>query len=254
MKNKELWIATKFLKTSQGYQPSKNPQYVSIKSRFIATILISAYEKVIKQYARGLLLDLGCGNVPLYEVYKENISDNICVDWVNTLHKNPYLDYEIDLNREIPLQSEQFDTILITDVLEHIAKPELLIGEMARLLKPNGKIILTVPFFYWLHEKPHDYFRYTEFALRMFCENKNLIVVSLEAYGGAPEIILDIVGKHLSFSKIASEMHLVLSKIFIESHIGKKLSHRTSKNFPLGYCLIAQKPEYRTSTKILNVE
>jgi SAM-dependent methyltransferase len=241
MKNKELWMETKFVKTKQGYMPSRDIKQLGIGSRFIASIQLKVYEKIIKQHARGLLLDLGCGNVPLYEVYKENVSDNICVDWENTLHKNPYLDYQIDLNDKLPLESEQFDTILATDLLEHIAKPDLLISEMTRLLKPSGKIILTVPFFYWLHEKPHDYFRYTEFALKRFCKNNNLTIVSLQAYGGAREIILDIVAKKLAFSKTASKLHLFFSKLFIHSAFGKKVSSRTSQDFPLGYCLVAQK-------------
>lgn len=241
MKNKELWAATKFVKTKQGYIPSSDPKQLGIGSRFIASIQLRVYETIIKQHVSGLLLDLGCGNVPLYEVYKEHISDNICVDWENTLHKNPYLDYQIDLNDKLPLESKQFDTILATDLLEHIAKPELLISEITRLLKPGGKVILTVPFFYWLHEKPHDYFRYTEFALKIFCENNNLNILTLQAYGGAPEIILDIIAKKIANSPKKSKLHLWFSKKFINSGFGKKLSSQTSPDFPLGYCLVAQK-------------
>lgn len=245
MKNKDLWIETKFVKTNRGYEPSNQAEYIMPGSRFIAFVQSQIYSKIIKEHACGLLLDLGCGHIPLYNMYKDQVVDNICVDWGNTLHKNPYLDYEIDLNSEIPLESNSFDTILITDVLEHIEKPALLISEMARLLKPNGKIILTVPFFYWLHEQPYDYFRYTEFALKIFCQQNNLTILSLEPYGGAPEIILDIIAKHIyllkSFSGLAYKIHLALSKMFIQSRWGKKLSQRESKTFPLGYYLIAQK-------------
>lgn len=244
MKNKDLWTETKFIKTVSGYEPSNNPEYLSIKSRFIALIQIEVYEKIIRQHARGLLLDLGCGAVPLYGIYRDIVSDNICMDWVNTLHKNPYLDYEVDLNNEIPLESNQFDTIIATDVLEHIARPKLLMAEIARLLKPNGKVIIAVPFFYHLHEKPYDYFRYTEFALRMFCEENSLALLQLEAYGGAPEIILDIIAKHICSQNWISKAHLTLSKRFTRSHIGRKLSNKEIHNFPLGYCLVAQKESH----------
>ena len=45
----------------------------------------------------GYLLDLGCGKVPLYLIYKSHITDSICVDWGNSLHGNDYIDSECDL-------------------------------------------------------------------------------------------------------------------------------------------------------------
>ncbi len=245
MQNKNLWKETKFIKTSQGYRASKDPKKVSISSQIIANIQGKVYERIISQHASGLLLDLGCGNVPLYGIYKDKVIDNICIDWSNTLHNNIYLDYEADLNTVIPLDSEQFDTILTTDVLEHIAKPELFMSEIKRLLKSNGKIILTVPFLYWLHEQPHDYFRYTEFALRMFCQQNNLTIIELEPYGGAIEVILDIVAKQLiRVSKLSCQIFSNFSLAFIESSIGHKISLKTSRKFPIGYYLIAQKAEF----------
>ena len=120
MKNKHLWKPSKFIMTADGCKISRVPHEVEIGSRFIGDLIAEAYEKVIPQHTQGLLLDLGCGKVPLYEMYKNYVSDNICVDWENTLHKSPYLDYEFDLNQGIPLASEQFETlalILVTDIL-----------------------------------------------------------------------------------------------------------------------------------------
>ncbi len=242
MQNKHLWTETKFIKTVQGYKASNEAKYVNTSSRFLVNILGKVYEQIIEEHASGLLLDLGCGNVPLYGIYKDKVVDNICIDWGNSLHKNPHLDYQQDLNTILPLDSEYFDTILVTDVLEHIAQPELLMSEITRLLKPDGKLILTVPFFYWLHEQPHDYFRYTEFALSMFCNKNDLTIISLEPYGGAAEIILDILAKQLiQFSPLLCKIHSTLGGIFIKSPIGRKIYHKTSKHFPLGYYLIAQK-------------
>ena len=133
------------------------------------------------EHARGLLLDLGCGKVPLFEAYQEHVDDNICVDWERSSHPSPHVDHQFDLNRPIPPPSGGFDTLLVTDVLEHIARPDVLWGEMARLLKPGGKIILGVPFCYWIHDEPHDYYRYTEYRLRLYCEDNGVQVVSLGA-------------------------------------------------------------------------
>lgn len=239
--NKEKWTETKFITTDQGYSLSKDPKQVLIGSRFVASIQLKAYQELIETHAGGLLLDLGCGNVPLYCMYKRLVSDNICVDWGGSLHSNPYLDHEININHGIPLADNTFDTVLMTDVLEHISNPELVMSEIARVLKLDGKLILTVPFFYWLHEKPYDYFRYTEFSLKMFCEKNDLKILSLRPYGGALEVILDITAKQVARFSFISTLHLGLSKFLIGSRLGKRLAEKTSKNFPMGYCLVAQK-------------
>ncbi len=243
MINKELWRETKFIKSSAGYGLSMDPKQVAVGSRFIASIQVSVYQKLIEQYASGLLLDLGCGDVPLYEMYKDLTTDNICVDWSDSLHQNIYLDHTANINDGIPLNDALFDTVLMTDVLEHISNPKLVMSEIARVLKPKGKLILTVPFFYWLHETPYDFFRYTEFSLKMFCENNKLDIILLDTYGGALEVILDIIAKQIVGSPILSSLHFKLSKSLVRSQIGSKLSDKTSKKFPLGYCLVAEKAD-----------
>jgi len=249
MINKELWTATKFVKTKDGYSASMDPKEVLIGSRFIASIQVLLYQHLIEKFASGLLLDLGCGNVPLYQMYQDYVSDNICVDWGSSFHDNPYLDHEANINNGVPLADNIFDTILMTDVLEHISNPELVMGEVSRLLKPKGKLILTVPFLYKIHEKPYDYFRYTEFSLRMFCQKNNLDILYLEPYGGTFEVILDITAKQLARFPLLSSTHLFLSRLLIKSRFGQNVSAKTAKNFPLGYGLVAQKIDYSASAQ-----
>ena len=55
-------------------------------------------------------------------------------------------------------------------------------------MRPGGKLIFGVPFFYWIHEGSHDYHRYTEFALGRMCRMTGVNVIDLQAYGGLPEI------------------------------------------------------------------
>jgi len=241
MKNKHLWKPSKFVMTNRGLSASSDLNEVGIGSRFVASIQAKAYEELINLHSFGFLLDLGCGKVPLYEVYRKHVSDNTCIDWLNSSHDVKHGDYYFDLNKELPLSSESFDTILITDVLEHILCADLLWSEMKRLLKPGGKIILGVPFLYCVHESPYDYNRYTEYKLKYYCIKNNLEIVYLEPYGGAPEVILDIIAKNLIFSKVLSNIHLFVSKLFIKSPLGKRISNSTLRKFPLGYCLVARK-------------
>lgn len=241
MKNKEKWIATKFIKKGDRFEPSRNPKYVSIGSRLIAHIQAEYYSKIIQQHSRGLLLDLGCGHVPWYEAYKNLVEDNICIDWENTNHKNIYLDKKVDLNETIPIEDNSFDTILATDVLEHIANPELCIHEIERLLKPRGKLILAVPFLYKIHEPPHDYYRYTEYILKKFMDSCGLKILILEPYGGLPEVFLDLISKHIVKRKLLANLYLVFCKKALQASSVKNFSKKTSNGYPLGYCLVAEK-------------
>ena len=153
---------------------------------------------VVKGHCRGRLLDLGCGKVPFYALYREYVSEIICVDWSNSLHGNGHVDAECDLTKDLPFANASFDSIILSDVLEHIPTPERLWGEMARLLRPGGNLLLSVPFFYWLHEEPHDYYRYTKYALRRFAEATGFDILLIKELGGAPEIMVDILSKFIS--------------------------------------------------------
>jgi hypothetical protein len=76
----------------------------------------------------------------------------------------------------------------------------------------------------------------------MYCKEHGLEVVSLEPYGGAAEVVFDIMAKHLAVSRILSAVHLFFARLLARSWPVKTLSARTARHFPLGYCLVAQKP------------
>ena len=246
MQNQEKWKPSKFIYNNGKLIASKDAKEVNIGSRLNVELIADFYQRNLRLHAKGKLLDLGCGKVPLYAAYKEFITDNICVDWSNTFHKNEYLDYELDLTKKLPFNDNEFDTIILSDVLEHIPVPELLWVEMTRILTMNGKIIMNVPFYYWLHEQPHDYYRYTEFALRRFAENSGLKLIQLDPIGGAPEIMTDIFAKNiLRLPKLGRSLALIAQWVtlrFIRTKLGKRISVATSSNFPLGYFLVAEKP------------
>lgn len=245
MKNQDKWQPSKYVYQKGRLVASRDRKEVSIGSRLITGIVAGYYDQYLRQYAKGKLLDLGCGKVPLFIAYKDFVADNICVDWENTLHKNEHLDFECDLTKALPFANEEFDTIILSDVLEHIFQPEQLWKEMSRILSSNGKIIMNVPFFYCLHERPHDYYRYSEFALRLFVENSGLRLIQLKAIGGTPEILTDILAKHIQFIPfIGSGMSAVIqymTELLMQTRLGRKISESTSPAFPFGYFLIAEK-------------
>ena len=212
MKNKEHWIPAHYNKDHKG----------RINGTHMHKIIGHAYDKVIAKYSTGVLADVGCGNVPYYCIYKDLIKDNICIDWAKEETGISHLDYTADLNLAIPLESESVDTVLCTDVLEHINNPDLLFSEMTRIMKKGSYMILTVPFLYWVHSAPYDYHRYTSFMLEEFCRRNKLQLVSLEAYGGLPEILYDLVYKGYIFYNFPLRRPF----LFVWRKIGKFLYNR----------------------------
>jgi SAM-dependent methyltransferase len=247
LRNRDIWQPSKYVYRSGKLIASRDPREVSVGSRLTADLIAEVYNNNLRLHSKGKLLDLGCGKVPLFIVYKDYVTDNICLDWESTFHKNDYLDFECDLTKPLPFKDGEFDTIILSDVLEHIPKPEHLWAEISRLLAKGGKIIMNVPFFYWLHESPHDYYRYTEFALRRFVNSSGLRLLQLESIGGAPEIMADIFAKNiLHVPKIGRSLAMFaqwLTFIFIKTKFGKKISEATKDNFPLAYFMVADKPE-----------
>jgi len=75
---------------------------------------------------------------------------------------------------EFDFGERRFDAVVMAEVLEHVRRPESAIDNVHRSLKPGGCLILTTPFVFPLHDRPHDYYRFTrhglEWLLRDFSE------------------------------------------------------------------------------------
>jgi SAM-dependent methyltransferase len=242
MRNAETWYPTKAIRAKGGFKASDDPRVLHAGSKIAATCHIQKYHDAIKDYASGCLLDMGCGNAPYYEMYRHLVQDIVCIDWPNSRHKTDFLDHEVDLNEPLPFSSESFDTVLLTDVLEHIFRPIQLVTEIARVLRYGGNVIIGVPFFYCLHEQPYDFYRYTEFALAKMCLDSGLTIVQLDPSAGVPEILADITSKCLA-EKAPSlcGAYSAMCSALLRLKPFRSLSQRTARLFPLGYVVVASK-------------
>ncbi|MFH0957101.1 MAG: class I SAM-dependent methyltransferase, partial [Pseudomonadota bacterium] len=93
--------------------------------------------------------------------------------------------------RCLPFASSVFDYVWCNAVLEHVTNPQDVAKEIMRVLKPDGVLILQVPFLENIHSWPNDYFRFTPQGIRMlFKEMKE------ESWGisaGPGQVISDLV-------------------------------------------------------------
>ncbi|HEY6093515.1 MAG TPA: methyltransferase domain-containing protein [Gallionellaceae bacterium] len=93
------------------------------------------------------------------------------------------LDYVGPLHA-MPIESDTFDAILCTQVLEHLEWPRESVKEMYRVLKPGGKLFMTVPMSHAEHQTPYDFFRYTSYGLQSICKHAGFRDVAITPFGG----------------------------------------------------------------------
>lgn len=145
------------------------------------------------------LIDVGCGEKPYLNIYSPFVEKSVGVDVNYTLHKENKADVFFD-GKKIPFEDNSFDIVICTEVLEHVQEPKEFVAELKRVVKPNGYIVLTVPFSQGLHEVPYDYYRYTQFSLEYMALNQQLKIEELYAYGNwSGNVLLLLVQMQLKF-------------------------------------------------------
>lgn len=226
---------------------SRDTREVGVGSRLTADRVATFYQRNLHRFARGHLVDLGCGKVPLYGAYRAFVDSVTCVDWPQSAHLTAHLDHQVDLGGPLPFGDATFQTVLLSDVLEHVPTPELLWAEIARVLAPGGHVLMNIPFLYGIHESPHDYGRYTEFALRRFVQRAGLTIIELNPVGGSQHVLADVLAKHLShipwIGTLAATAIQALIAALDRTDFGNRLMQKTAVNFPLGYFMVAARPD-----------
>lgn len=128
------------------------------------------------------VLDAGAGDAPYRALFAH--CEYRTSDWAESVHaggRNADVVASLDA---LPLPDGQLDAVLNTQVLEHVADPQAVVNELARVLAPGGELWLTAPLVNELHEEPYDFFRYTPYGLTMLFERAGLEVVSIEPLTG----------------------------------------------------------------------
>lgn len=135
----------------------------------------------------GRLLDVGCGSKPYASIFAPYVTEYVGLEVERSFNAtfaaaNAAPDVYYD-GRRIPFDDESFDTVLCIQVLEHTPEPWTLLSEIARVVRRDGKVVLSAPFSFRLHEEPYDYFRYTPHGLEALCERAGLEVTRRWAQG-----------------------------------------------------------------------
>lgn len=133
--------------------------------------------------AHGVLLDVGCGLKPYEKIFAPYVEKYYGTEYSSTSgYRGNRADVAGDASA-MPFADASVDTILCTEVLEHVKNPEKVIEEFTRILKPDGIIITTAPFFYPIHDA-YDFFRYTDEGIAVIMRRHGIEIEKIEPLSG----------------------------------------------------------------------
>lgn len=167
----------------------------------------------------GSVLEIGAGK---NEKYSKN---PITVDVANNF--NPHI---LADGYCLPFVDNAFDTVIATEVLEHLEKPHYFVNEIYRILRPNGNFFFTTRFIHQVHGE--DYFRYTKLSLSTLF--RNFGTVHIEEQGSIISVLL-----HLILVIFSLPLCYNMSSLFYP--LIEKIDRYGCKTVTLGYSIYGKK-------------
>jgi len=143
----------------------------------------------------GRVLDVGCGDRPYESLIRATEYVGLELDTADSRARgkaDAYYD-----GRRFPFEGGVFDAVLCNQVLEHVFEPDEFVREIARVLKPGGRLLLTVPFVWDEHEQPRDYGRYSSFGVRSLLERHGFALLRQQRTAADVRALFQLVNVYL---------------------------------------------------------
>lgn len=162
----------------------KLPQWLRAKVGPDYQEIFALVERASQIVGEGaLVLDAGAGEVPYKNLFLH--TRYVALDFAKG---DPGWDYsQLDIIGDLanmPLADEAFDAVICTQVLEHVPEPWLVVKEINRVLRVGGHLFVSAPQWWFQHQKPYDYYRYTSFGLHYLFEQNGFEVRFIKPMGG----------------------------------------------------------------------
>lgn len=138
-------------------------------------------KNAVSKYAKGDVLDIGCGNKPYMSFFEGKINSYTGCD---VIQSDRNLVDILCLATDIPLPDNSKDTVFTTQVIEHVADHRKMLSEAFRILKPGGYVIVSGPMAWEHHEVPHDFFRFTQYGFEFILNLAGFTDLEITPNGG----------------------------------------------------------------------
>lgn len=222
------------------------PKINYLSHNWLILRIVSRYvTQALRQYARGSLLDVGCGDKPYAEVIKAlpAVTSHTGLDRKDSPHTGKDVSIEIESDVYNIRECDKYDTILCTQVFEHLEEPENALLAMNRALREDGILLLSTNFIWHIHEQPRDFFRYTKFGLQYLVEKAGFKLIEVKAMTGFwvtfGQELAYYIYKFGSISLLKPVVFVLVQTIQIASLILEKIDK--DESYTANYLVVAKK-------------
>lgn len=156
-----------------------HPQYFMNKYNFEGLKLARMYSK------NKSIIDFGCGRMKYKSYLLHNAQSYFGIDHP-TEHLNYISDDKPDMLTDfekVNINSNTFDTAIMFEVLEYLDNPSAVLDEIFRILKPNGKFVMTAPFMYPIHDSKIDKNRFTKVKISLLLKKARFKNIKIKYQG-----------------------------------------------------------------------
>jgi SAM-dependent methyltransferase len=205
--------------------------------------LTSAVVPALRAHAKGVFLDAGCGTQPFRAVVEPQVERYVGYDIESRSGRVDLLGTLEDMRL---VTDRSIDVALCSEVLEHVPHPQVAMGELARVIRPGGVLVLTVPFLARLHEEPHDYFRYTRHGLRRLLDDAGFDIEELVETGSifsflGHQVSLAVLGLTWQWRRLRRVATALNGVFVVRPCVALDRVTRASRLLPLGYVVVAKR-------------
>lgn len=177
-------------------------------------------------------------------------ADLLSINDYTILNNNPAAkpDLVIDANDLSPIPKKSYDTILSFEVTEYLNTPSTFLKSLYDLLRPNGKMYISLPLHHSIHgDFELDQWRITEAGLKNIFKTQNISKYEIIPMGGPLTVIYDFIFAHLTFntatptifSKISLKLLINLQRLVL--HLDKAFLKNSKKLITTGYFIRVEK-------------
>ena len=161
----------------------------------------------------GRVLDVGCGSRPYERLVPATEYVGLELDTPEN-RRTKLADVYYD-GRALPFPDGSFDAVISNEVLEHVFEPEAFVGEIARVLKPGGRLLLTVPFVWDEHEQPRDYGRYSSFGLAALLQKHGFSILKQRKTAANVATIFQLLNAYLYKITVTRNLYVNLGTTLV---------------------------------------
>lgn len=141
----------------------------------------------VMEWMTKTVAEHGLAELDVLEVGSQDVNGT-----VRPLFTGPYLGVDIAPARGVDQVADaqdlsmfpdgMFDVVVSTEMLEHCPRPWVAVREMARVCSPGGFVVLTARGYdergcWEVHGYPHDFYRFSDRAMRLLAEDAGLTVL-----------------------------------------------------------------------------